>query len=799
MVAAVRSATAMVAAAVVVASFGPIPASAQPVEGVPYSCGERMPWSTPSVLSSAFVCSGHGSCTSDGACECDSGWTGRSDFVNTQYLDCQIHSVSVFALWGALMFLAVWGQISMWDQIMDKWETFKKNRETRLRAGMRTRLVDNPGLMAVMTFTYIGCPGILAMGMIKFFVPSARIGVSIAPTLLFALVRAAFSTMIFFYQPALLATFLRNSRRRQSEILFLVKLTRWMARANLAGSLFCSFLPIITLLDGGYPNRLAIAVFRLYLWTNFLTVLLHMSQAFAVYQKARDMFADSQQLHESDILRETRRKMINGEIKGIVHGGVQATLLIVFAVVPFFCNKFDYFNPIGWMTYVLIAREIAQSAISHGNSRNGGGLARDPDAAAQQEGPAALLAAATGAARNAKTRDKDREYKPRHDEVSITEAALRVLADDLERGADWVVSDGEEEPESDEDSLDEWGRPTLRSRLSSAADEILAETFQEDAARPTTWFRVITIVAQVFLVILVAGAGFYTLQQLFPDVNEAIKAWALWANGMGFGGTLVFGLAVAGVLLVPGVPGSLVCFSIGAVFEFRKAYCIAAGAHHVGACTAFLAARLLCRTRFEKLLLSRPTLRNMSAAARKEQWRVTFLSRFIVMPVQIKNYLFGVLPVTFRCFFLMAFLGDFQSILFSVYLGSVSQTLLEAGASRGASGKGDSTSSTANESGETSTNHESWLPMLSLLLAIIMTTIASIVARRSYMRVLAELKTEETLGRPRRRSSDFTKWSPASGGSFRQPSYANVESRAIYEEEEQGEDFVAEDERLLTR
>lgn len=46
------------------------------------------------------------------------------------------------------------------------------------------------------------------------------------------------------------------------------------------------------------------------------------------------------------------------------------------------------------------------------------------------------------------------------------------------------------------------------------------------------------------------------------------------------------------------------------------------------------------------------------------------------MPVQLKNYIFGVLPVSFKCFFSMAFLGDLQSTFFSVYLGSISKDIL---------------------------------------------------------------------------------------------------------------------------
>lgn len=111
-------------------------------------------------------------------------------------------------------------------------------------------------------------------------------------------------------------------------------------------------------------------------------------------------------------------------------------------------------------------------------------------------------------------------------------------------------------------------------------------------------------------------------------------------------------------------------------------------------------------------------------------WVGTFYSR---------NYLFGVLPVSFCCFFSMAFLGDFQSTIFSVYLGSLSSEFMENAAQTSA---GVATSDEPLDGGPSSMS-TSWLPMMSLLVAITMTTIASVVARRAYMQVLCELKTTE--------------------------------------------------------
>jgi hypothetical protein len=175
------------------------------------------------------------------------------------------------------------------------------------------------------------------------------------------------------------------------------------------------------------------------------------------------------------------------------------------------------------------------------------------------------------------------------------------------------------------------------TRLNSEMDELIVDSFNEHYSEG--WkMKAATTVLQVGVLVTFLAVLVYSVQQVFPDLKEQLKSWASWANGQGDRGAVAFSLGAALIMLVPGVPGSLLCFTCGTVFPFGRALLIAAAGHHIGACLAFVIARVACRTRFEKLLVTRPTLKTMSAAAKIQQWKVTFLSRFIVMPVQIKNY-----------------------------------------------------------------------------------------------------------------------------------------------------------------
>jgi len=231
------------------------------------------------------------------------------------------------------------------------------------------------------------------------------------------------------------------------------------------------------------------------------------------------------------------------------------------------------------------------------------------------------------------------------------------------------------------------------------------------------------------------------MRYLFPNSGELIRDWATWANDTGWYGIIMFSIAAGCLLTIPGLPGSLLVFTCGAVFPFWRALVVAAVGHHLGSCLSFLISRYFLRNKFEEMIAARPTLKAMAMAAEIEQWKVTFLSRFIVMPVQVKNMFWGVLKVEFKCFFFMAFLGDLQSTIFGVYLGSLSQNLLENNIMKTKQSASAVRVVNMDEDSPNSTSAR-WLWLVSLGLAITMTTFASIIARRAYMEVLCDIDEE---------------------------------------------------------
>mmetsp|Transcript_7071 Transcript_7071/g.9235 ORF Transcript_7071/g.9235 Transcript_7071/m.9235 type:complete len:152 (-) Transcript_7071:1313-1768(-) len=72
-----------------------------------------------------------------------------------------------------------------------------------------------------------------------------------------------------------------------------------------------------------------------------------------------------------------------------------------------------------------------------------------------------------------------------------------------------------------------------------------------------------TLIAFVLLALVVV-----LIHWLFPDATKLIRELADWANDYGPYGAVLFAFVAGFVMLIPGVPGSLLCFTCGAVFPF---------------------------------------------------------------------------------------------------------------------------------------------------------------------------------------------------------------------------------------
>lgn len=162
-------------------------------------------------------------------------------------------------------------------------------------------------------------------------------------------------------------------------------------------------------------------------------------------------------------------------------------------------------------------------------------------------------------------------------------------------------------------------------------------------------------------------------------IQGLITGTAEWAKAQGAVGELLFTLLIA-VLMIAPIPFTPVLVAAGAVLPLVQALLVSTIGRQVGTSVSFCISRSLLRGHFDGLLNSTQSLQVVRAACEKEQWKITFLSRFSPLPIQVKNYCWGVLPVSFQCFFWCALVADFLHTTVSVYVGALGTHLASVAA-----------------------------------------------------------------------------------------------------------------------
>ena len=171
--------------------------------------------------------------------------------------------------------------------------------------------------------------------------------------------------------------------------------------------------------------------------------------------------------------------------------------------------------------------------------------------------------------------------------------------------------------------------------------------------------------------LITAGAAALALAawHLLP-VEDGLRAFSAWANGLGPYGLAAFGALffLATLLVVPGTPLTIA----GAVAFGWAVMPVVLVAATLGSWLAFLAGRHLFRDRVRALIARRPRLRATVEAVGDGGWRLLTLMRLSpFVPFNAQNYALGVTDVGTGAYLVSTVIGMLPGTLVCVYLGVI--------------------------------------------------------------------------------------------------------------------------------
>ena len=317
-------------------------------------------------------------------CKCDNGWSGTlplllrfalgarvplthafavgsADFLDTSSSDCGVNRYAIVALWIVNMLLVFYVLFKSLVVIEYRVTNFNMQRKTR----PDYTLWKNKGLMATMCLFLGTIPCMLTYSVLKFAVPSARVGFNLPLTIVFLVGKVTFYTGVMFYSPSLLATALKSEKSQfmKRVVRFNYMFTGFVQCVSITAGI----LPFITYARGppsptNAENTLddQLVVLKAYYYSQGAGLgMFGISSLYVNYviqkQLARAVSLSSD---GGGRVQKIRKKIRDVMMTGVKQAVVQSA--IVFSMTThFLLNKHDYFLPISWLAMAVLAKNVA--------------------------------------------------------------------------------------------------------------------------------------------------------------------------------------------------------------------------------------------------------------------------------------------------------------------------------------------------------------------------------------------------------------------------------------------------------
>uniref|UniRef100_A0A7S3LQM8 Epidermal growth factor-like domain-containing protein n=1 Tax=Aplanochytrium stocchinoi TaxID=215587 RepID=A0A7S3LQM8_9STRA len=320
------------------------------------------------------ICSGHGSCINN-TCSCKDGFTGLSDFINTEGLDCQINELAIKCIWGALLLVLFIGQVRSLPKMYERYADFREVQQDGKMNGRRIPITSNKGVLAIVLYEGVMVPSLIAMIVTKLVADNERIGVTFTVTFLFFLTKAAFYGSAMLFQPALVAALMRAASFGTSQsgaVERLIRFNNISSFFNWMGSSLLGILPFVTYANGGKWDETAEIVWFAYLGGSVFTLSLYALQCTYLKNKINEVLTPNSAGASGsgrEKMEQTKKMLIKLQNETIFQVVLNCTIYIAFIAVPLMWNRHDYYLPLSWIAFVILGKKLADTHVSSGSSK----------------------------------------------------------------------------------------------------------------------------------------------------------------------------------------------------------------------------------------------------------------------------------------------------------------------------------------------------------------------------------------------------------------------------------------------
>jgi len=318
------------------------------------------------------ACSGLGVCLDGVNCECDPGFTGLSDIINTDGIDCHVNINLLKGFWALNLLLATGTFVYSAPRIVERCRIHMQLKKTRREAGRKLTWRNNRALAANLVGS-VGCTVSMTLfAILQLARDDERIGVTFGATLFFAMSRTCFYGAVWLYQPALLRSSLTGKRN-----------VRWIVEFNEKASLvscgfaaLISFAPFLCFFEEDGTGPVHVAAYYILMIGTLVQLVFFGAQALYVKQNVRKVLLESYSVAPSATTLELIAAISAIQMETFRQCVAQFCIYAGFTFSGRLLNSHVYFLPFGWLAYVVIAKKLTFTHIritgSSSSSKRGG-------------------------------------------------------------------------------------------------------------------------------------------------------------------------------------------------------------------------------------------------------------------------------------------------------------------------------------------------------------------------------------------------------------------------------------------
>jgi hypothetical protein len=335
---------------------------------------------------------GHPDTTNNIHCICDDGWTGKSDFVNSDGVQCQIHEWGIKTIWIILIIIVFTVYVRGLPHILDITHRFLDQRARRAQTKKPSLLFDilqNKTMMAIAFFYGMAFPSMLFMGFWRIFdSDNGRLGISVPYSIAWFFIRMGIYGGTACHQPNMMKFLLKATNRADDVIkTATIMSTGLLIILTIAG---ITIIPVlITQGNDVYTSRICFTILCFVVGLIQLLIAVH---AKYVMDTLDGVLTQSYSITHQPKVLDVQSRMRIAQKSVIKASAVQIFIYWGILVCPPLWICFDYILPISFMFPTVMGWRVLQtlSNIIKQRSTGRGGTSKNQTAITQVSAGAPL-------------------------------------------------------------------------------------------------------------------------------------------------------------------------------------------------------------------------------------------------------------------------------------------------------------------------------------------------------------------------------------------------------------------------